>query len=106
MKKFFWGFVSAVLLVGIIAFNRTVESKVAGFPVPERAKYSGIDSPGEHVYSGSCFDTGLSITYQIALKIQGWNKVFDEGGKKIYEKDGKKVEVIYLTGEEQIYIYE
>ncbi|MCU5302849.1 hypothetical protein OCE40_13265 [Bacillus toyonensis] len=107
MKKILFLLLATIItLTYLLVFNKTIDSEIKGFPIPFEAKLiHTTEEIGEYVYKGDCFESGLSIWYQIHIKLKGWDKTFAEGGMKVYEKDNKKVTVIYLTGEDVISLY-
>ncbi|EJR54209.1 hypothetical protein IIO_05819 [Bacillus cereus VD115] len=106
MKKFLFLLLATIITLGyILVFNKTVDSEIKGFPIPDKAKLITTEVPGEYVYKSDCFESGLPIWYQINIKLKGWDRVFAEGGMKIYEKGNKRVTVIYLTGEDVISMF-
>ncbi|WP_257141248.1 hypothetical protein [Bacillus toyonensis] len=92
MKKILFLLLATIItLTYLLVFNKTIDSEIKGFPIPYEAKLiHTTEEIGEYVYKGDCFESGLSIWYQIHIRLKGWDKTFAEGGMKVYEKDNKK----------------
>ncbi|MGG0726145.1 hypothetical protein [Bacillus mycoides] len=94
-----------VVLIGfIIYYNRTIESKIQGFPVPARAEYVHQEEHKDYEYNGTCFSNGLPIDYQLGIWLAGWKTQRAEGAMIEYKKNDRVV--VLIQGGNAIYIYE
>ncbi|HDX9535757.1 TPA: hypothetical protein ROX87_005260 [Bacillus thuringiensis] len=94
-----------VVILGIIIYyNRTVESKIQGFPVPARAEYVYQEEHKDYEYKGSCFSNGLPYDYQLGLWFAGWKTQKADGAMIKYKKDDRVV--VLVLGGNAIYMYE
>ncbi|MFD3447164.1 hypothetical protein ACFDTO_21445 [Microbacteriaceae bacterium 4G12] len=110
MKKFKGIIISIVigiiLIAGIIFFNRTVDSKIEGFPVPARAKYIYDEQAKDYQYKCGCFQYSLPFLYMRSIKSKGWKEVSNEGEARLFQKGNRKVVFFHPTGDNNIYLYE
>uniref|UniRef100_UPI00402AC594 hypothetical protein n=1 Tax=Bacillus sp. DX2.2 TaxID=3073452 RepID=UPI00402AC594 len=96
--------IAVVVTIGFIIFyNRTIESKIQGFPVPARAEYVQQKEHKDYEYKGSCFSNGLSIDYKVGIWLAGWKTQEEEGAMIKYKKNDRVV--VLIQGGNAIYIY-
>lgn len=98
-----WKLPLTIIVVVIIYYNRTVESKIQGFPVPARAEYVYQDEHKDYEYNASCFSNGLPFDYQLGIWFAGWKTLKADGAMIKYKKDDRVV-VLVQSGN-AIYIY-
>lgn len=103
MKKLFWPIALSflVLIGGISVFVLTAsykaDAELLDFPVPQSATLvEGNEFGKNYEWAKASGDNGIPWSYQLALKLDGWEKV--EGDlTPIYQKDDKKIDLIATT---------
>ncbi|QHJ69937.1 hypothetical protein [Planococcus halotolerans] len=87
------GGISAIVLTT----SYKADAKLLNFPVPQSAALVEENEFGKNYdWSKASGDNGIPWSYELTLKLNGWEKVEGEL-TPIYQKDDKKIDLITTT---------
>ena len=103
MKKFLWPIaLSLLVLIGGISFfvlisSYKADAELLDFPVPQSATLIKENEFGKNYeWPKASGDNGIPLSYELTLKLNGWERVEGEL-TPIYQKDDKKIDLIATT---------